>query len=323
MKRQWIWLLTIFIGSIGVAGAAPVAMVAQVNSGAQVKTGGRWSAARLRQMLSAGDQVKAGGSGNVALVMLKTGARYRLSAGQTATIGATTVSGATSIGGLKGPSARVAQSLGGARTGATFARAPQPPSRLKFASEELWISANDRRIAWDIDRNDKTSTQFLFSLFDGTGKLLWSTRTDKKEARYPATLAFSQRVPYIWKLGPFGKDGQRLPNNERWGIVAFLSDADAAQLRADDAEMKKQIHADPTDWSLLLLRSELFRNYGVLGRTIELLDNEIALTDQPEIYATLREAYAEVGPYAQFLSPLFNLVSSDAVAPPGGDAMVK
>src|SRR5881227_1666176 len=106
--------LLLFLSSS--ASADPVAMACHVAGKAEVRTGaGAWQPLRVLQKLEPGAIVRSGAGADAVLVVFATGERFRVASGSQGIVEARTVRGGKSLGALSGPSAAVAQTLGGSR----------------------------------------------------------------------------------------------------------------------------------------------------------------------------------------------------------------
>ncbi|HEX8834581.1 MAG TPA: hypothetical protein VF719_10295, partial [Abditibacteriaceae bacterium] len=97
----------------------------------------------------------------------------------------------------------------------------------------------------------------------------------------------------VWRLAAWGKSGKPLAE-KRWGITTFLSFDDAAVLATDEKELQDAIKAAPEDTSLLVLLAELYRSYGVVGKSLETLEST-TLVAQPGIAEAIKEIYETAG----------------------------
>ncbi len=281
------------------AGAAPVGMVCHMTGQPQMRSGaaGAWQPARLLQKLDAGDALRCGPGAEAVVVLFAGGQRFQVGAGADAVVGANSVQGARSLGALDGPSSRVAATLGGSRAAAVLARPAQSHERLTPTSPG-WHLASERVFSWPPLAN---ADAYTFTLFDGNDNVVWSARVSEASAAYPDDLpALAQKRPYVWRLVPFGRSGKPLPE-ARWGILAFLTQADADRLSADAQELQRQDQANPQDVTALLLLAELYRSYGVLEKTLETLE-DLRLKDEPGITQALDETYGQVSAYARTLA---------------------
>jgi hypothetical protein len=162
-----------------------------------------------------------------------------------------------------------------------------------------WMTDDQRLFAWTPVPGAAT---YSLTLFDQRDNVVWSVRVCEPRVDYPADLpALAARRPYVWRLVPFGSSGKPLAAGDAWGVVTILTAADAAQLRADERELREQAQQVPEDTTFLVLMAELYREYGVLDRTLEILEDP-RLTEQPGIRDALEEAYREISPYARLLA---------------------
>lgn len=261
----------------------------------RAKGGTAWTPLQLRQKLEAGDAVRCGAGAQATLVLFSTGERFQVASGKEAVIDAAAVSGAQSLGALQGPSARVAKSLAGAPTGVVRAR-PAPSHRRLQARGPCWLVEGERKLQWDPEAG---AASYVLTLFDQADNVVWSQRSTAAAAEYPAELApLGMRRPYLWKLTFFGRSGK--PAGSRWGIITFLSAPDAERLAADEKELLATIQAEPADTASRILLADLYQSYGVMERTLEVLD-DLRPSGQPGLLEALDEAYRQVSPLAHML----------------------
>lgn len=240
--------------------------------------------------------------------MFSNGERFEIAGGQ-ATIGAATISGARSLGALGGPSARVAKTLSGSRTGAISARPAQTSQRLRNVDFKGWFPAEQRQF---LLKEVPAATSYSFTLFDRRDNVVWAARTASPQVEYPGDApALRTGFPYVWRAVAYAANGN--PKESQWGVMTFLSAADAQSLQANVAEIEKQLIAQPGpgqpeqlqaggDTSDVVLLAGLYQNYGVMNRTLELLEL-LREKSVPGAQDSLMLAYKEISPYAQMLSP--------------------
>ena len=300
--KHWLVTLVVVLATTNQAVAAPVGMAAQVKGSPQIKAGAAWKPLRLLQRLQAGDTVRCGTGAEAVIVLFGYGHRYKIAAGQEGTVRATAVAGATAMGGLSGPSTRVAMALGGSRSGAFMARpAVRQHGPLSVQTPEPmrgWMPEGERRFQWDAIPN---AAQYSFTLFDRNDAVLWNARVTEPNAEYPAEFpALRSRQPYVWRVTATGKTGRLVPDSS-WGIVTFLSKADADQMTQEAEELQKQAREKPDDLTPLVLLAELYRTYGVHEKVLTVLEDQ-RLAEQAGIKENIDAAYHEVGAYAYALS---------------------
>jgi hypothetical protein len=103
------------------------------------------------------------------------------------------------------------------------------------------------------------------------------------------------------------------PKESQWGVVTFLTAADAQALQGDVAELEEQLVTQPepgqpeqlqaaADASDVVLLAGLYQNYGVMNRALELLEL-LREKNIPGAQDSLMLAYKEISAYAQTLSP--------------------
>lgn len=301
---QWLRSVTAFLCGCGLlfalgmpAMAAPAGSAIGVTGKPEYRAKGAtaWAPLQLRQKLEPGDAVRCGAGAQATLVLFSTGERFQVSAGKEAVIDAAAISGAQSLGALQGPSARVAKALAGAPTGVVRAR-PAPSHRRLQARGPCWLVEGDRKLQWDPEAG---AASYVLTLFDQADNVVWSQRTTEPSAEYPADLApLGFRRPYLWKLTFFGRSGK--PAGSRWGVITFLSAADAERLTADEKDLLAAVQAAPEDATPRLLLADLYQSYGVMERTLEVLD-DLRPSGQPGLLEALDAAYRQVSPMAHML----------------------
>jgi hypothetical protein len=277
--------------------AAPAGMVSDLAGKPEFRAKG--AAARtpqvLRQKVEAGDVVRCGAGAQATVVLFSTGERFQIASGKEATVDTGTVRGGQSQGALKGPSAKVAMALGGAPTGAVRAR-PAPSHRRLMAKGPCWLVEGERKLQWDAEMG---AAGYLVTLYDQADNAVWSQRVTQPSAELPAEASpFGLRRPYLWRLTLFGKSGK--PAGSRWGVITFLSSADAEKLTADEKELQEAIKAAPEDTTSKLLLADLYQSYGVMERTLEVLD-DLRPSGQPGVAEALEEAHRQISPLALLL----------------------
>lgn len=279
------------------ATAAPVAMTCHLQGTPQVRSAGAWGPLRLLQRLSPGDVVRCGAGAQAVLVLFANSQRYRIDAGKQATVSATTVTGAQKLGGLGGASGRIAQNLGNTRVGAYLARPAQSHQRLT-PDFPGYMEEGNRNFTWPAIAGAAT---YSFTLFDQHDNVVWSSRGADTTVEYPADLPYpGLRRPYVWRLTPYGQSGKPQAAS-RWGVVTFLAADDAAALRRDATQLEEEARAKPTDVTPLALLAELYRSYGVLERTLEILEDQ-RLAGQPGRMDTIKEVYGQISKYGRALA---------------------
>jgi hypothetical protein len=240
--------------------------------------------------------VRCDAGGEVVIVCIETAERFKVNPGANAVVEPSKVRGADKVAGLRGPAIRVAKGLGGSQTNAFMARPAQSHQRLTPDSVG-WVLEGERHVQWAAIPG---AASYSFTLFDGADNVVWGTRVTGTSADYPAELPFpALRRAYVWRLAPFGQSGKPVMG-ARWGMITFLSRADAEQLTAEAAELA--VAEEGTDVTSLVMLAELYRSYGVLERTLETLENP-RLSDQPGIREAQDDVYRQVSRYAQILRP--------------------
>ena len=215
--------------------------------------------------------------------------------------------------------------IGGYRTEGfrLVSRTDQSPSRLNPDSPG-WVIGTRPVFRWLSPSKDATS--WTFTLFDSNDNVVWSTRTSDRQEIQPgivigvASFPEEEEVhplleerPYTWMVTAFSQEGNPLPNGRRWGIITPLSQEQADQLQAAvretfgdlanqgnlrDAAVQTQLKNDPSYASSLLTLAFVYRSYGVLQRTIEILQ---ALPD-PAAAEALQSVYQEISQFGRQLA---------------------
>ncbi len=301
--KHWIiaWLL---FGCVP-AQAAPVGMACRLTGKPELRAAnaGTWMPLRLLQKLETGDHVRCGAGAEAILVLFGSGERFQVVAGAEGSVKTGKVEGAKSLGGLNGPSAEAAKTLVGARTGAfvsRLSRAPLAPSRLtrNFTG---WIAEGDRTFAWD---SVPEAADYSFTLIDANGYVLWNTRTAEAHADYPSdSPALAPRRAYLWRLVPYGKSGLARDKDIRWGVVTTLTRVDGEKLQVEAVKLTALIKKSPNDDTLRALLAEKYRDYGVLMRTLETLE-DMRTAGQEGAQEAWEETVGQAGWYARLLAGL-------------------
>lgn len=275
----------LFLFSSALAFADPAGMAAHVKG--PVEAGGK--PVKLLQRLEPGTQVKVGAGGEAVIVLFGNGARYKVGAGQTATVNANAVAGGQKMADLGGPSAGVVQMLGGSRVGAVVSRVGSSLQRL-IPDSPGYLETGLPQFIWQPSTGGKSYT---FTLFDAADNILWSTRTDATSAAYPATaMALVEKRPYLWRITAFGASGK--PVESRSGLITILTPADAAQVRDLETNLRAQAKATGDSTPLLLL-ADTYRTYGMAGKALEVLD-ELSQADEPGVDDARADVYATLSP---------------------------
>jgi hypothetical protein len=281
----------------GSAGAA-VGIASHLSGQAEFRAaeGGAWKPLKLLQRLDSGDAVRVPPGSEAVVVLFSNAQRFKVNPGATAVLESDTVKGANKVGNLSGPGMRVAKAMAGSRMDAFLARPAQSHERLtpQFPG---YLLEGDRHFEW---QPVPGAASYSFSLFDTYDNVVWSARVASTSAEYPADLPyFMLRRPYVWRLSPFGKTGKPVPG-ARWGVITFLSTADTDQLKQEVKQLEDLAKAEPTDTTPLVLLAELYRDYGVLDRTLETLEDP-RLSKEPGILDAQNQTYAQISRYAQTL----------------------
>jgi hypothetical protein len=289
--------------------AEPVAMVVHLAGHAKVTRGGGELPARLLLKLEPKDRVRCSAGSEVGIVMVTGGKRFLLAGDQTGTVTEIGVDGAKPMAGLRGPSLEAANKLAGTQAGVNFAR-PRGSAAVDLVTDfKGWLPAGTRQFRWnakdrfqvDTGRGAKLPSSCTFSVFDRTGYLVWSAHTTTSEVDYPADLPpLETGVPYTWRLDAFGEDGRPLRDKLPWGIVTFLDDDHARQLKEQTADLEKQIAEHPTDATAKVLLAETYHRFGVLMQAVRLVDQVVEPGDDD--LSAQRALYEEAGSLALLLS---------------------
>lgn len=306
-------LLGVSIFSLGIAAlaahAAPVGMAAQVKGKVEVESGGKKAPLKLLGRVESGDVVHCDNGAQAIIVFFKGGARYQIPANKSVTIGVGEVVGAPEMKmtAMTGPSAAVVQKLGNARVGAVMARPGTSFQRLK---EDFpgWLPLDKPKFNWLTLNGAATYT---FTLFDAYDNVVWSVKTKDLSADYPADAPeLRAERPYLWRLSGFGESGKPVQDS-RCGLVTFLPPASGATLTKMTGELQAQIKELETQKdeskgsdakTALLLLAEVYRGSGVLGRTLEILEDE-RLVKEDGITEAKNEILNTLSPFARALMP--------------------
>ena len=301
--RRLLNVIAITACTAGIANANPVGMVCYLSGSAQVHKASGWGNATMLERLEPGDTLRCSGGAQAVVVIFASGARYRVTG--TGTVGAGGVSGGQALAGLSGPSAQVAQQLGGARTGAFGMRGgTEAPKRLYKTDPGYWIEG-DKSFHWDPVEN---AASYSFTIFDCLDNIVWSIRTTDTAVQYPdnlppllTTMPNTRIRPYVWRLCSFGASGKPIGGGASWGVFSVLSKADADALQSNANAFQTQLAATPADPTTLPLEMELYREYGDYQTMIELWDQP-QLRDNPGRLAAMTDIYREISRYAQALA---------------------
>ncbi len=297
LKPLFLWSLSLISFSLCnlAADAAPVGMAAELKGNVQVESGGKKAPLKLLGRVESGDVVYCGAGAQAIIVLFSGGARYQIGANQSATVGATKVVGASEMKGLNGASATVAQKLGNARVGAVMARPAQTFERLE-PEFPGWLPLDKPKFKW---LPLGGATTYTFTLFDQYDNVVWMVQTDKLTADYPADApALREQRPYLWRLSGVGNSG-KLVQDSRYGLVTFLSETDGAALAKTAADLKTQAQ-NATDNTPLLMLIEAYRDKGVIGRALEVFDEE-KLRNVEGIADAKNDVFNSLSPFARGL----------------------
>ena len=293
-----------FIASVCLSnvGGAQVAMIAHLNGKVEVRLEGQsdWKSARLMQKLYRGADIRCGDSGEATFVVLKTGERFLLEESGRGKVGADSISGGRSLGGLRGASALAAKTLGGSRVGAALSRDIMPDSAIepKFRG---WFNVEAPKFHWVPVAG---ASQYTFTLFYGDGNVVWSARTSSENADFPAELpSLLTARPYIWRTTAFGKSGRPLADGSRWGVVTFLTEEQEKTLLAETEPLMKQMKEEPKSPEPVIILAEKYRLAGVYQRTLECI-GALRLLNEPagSVEAARKATYSEIGRLAELFS---------------------
>lgn len=305
MRASWTIFITVALLA-GAARANPVGMAYAASGGAQYKHGSSWQPLTPMTRLAAGDGVRCPAGGQVAIVLFISGKRYKM-AGGTGTIMSNTVIGAQSLGGLSGPSARIAQQLSGARTGAAGARGLTSGAQRLENNFPGWILDLNRTFRWNADGSRDGVASYSFTLFDSADNIVWSTTTTETSVTCPESLSFNvtqpyQRIrPYVWRLTALNATGRPVGGSSKWGIFSVLTRENVATLQSQMQSLEAQHKAAPGDPLPLVLEADLCRQYGVYQKSLEIWD-EPALYNCPGKQQAINDLYKEISRYAQALA---------------------
>lgn len=296
--KQWIGLLCLMLFLVGSATAAPVGMVTHLIGKAEFRPaqGGDWKAIRLMNRLDAGDNVRCLADSEVTITLFASAEQCTVAAGTTVTLEARLVKGAQRISGLHGSSVQIARAMTGDRPNGFFARPAQSHQRLQ-PNYPGWILEGERQFSWPAVPR---AVSYTFTLFDQNDNVVWSQRVTANHADYPEELPyFALRRAYVWRLIPFGGSGKPL-SDSRWGVLTFLTSQDADELTRQARDLEEQAKEAGKDVTPLVLLAELYRSYGVLEKTLEILERP-ELENQEGVKEAQEEVYAQVSQYARML----------------------
>ena len=104
-----------------------------------------------------------------------------------------------------------------------------------------WLPVSDTQLLmWFNNFRQMAAAQYSFTIFDRAGNVLWNVRTTERQAEMPADIAeLETRTPYIWRLTCFSDDGR--PKRHVWGMVTFLTPAEAADLQSDARDLRHSL----------------------------------------------------------------------------------
>lgn len=296
----------------GNALAASVGMACHLVGKPEVRSGGEsWRPLRMLQKFEAGDTVRCGTGATAVIVLFKSGERFKVGAGGTGVVQANSVGGAQSLGALQGPSERVARTLSGSRSGAIMARDVTAPITLTPQAPG-WIVDTERVLEWTPGK----AVHYTFALFNRES-VVWTQKVTTPRLQLPPTLELQQRVPYVWRVVAFDKSnrtGLPVERNAHWGVITFLSPADAKKLSEDVQLLREQMQQNKDDdTTVAALLAELYREYGVLQKTISLLE-DVPLLGSPGSKEAADEAYSQIGLYGLLFGRKEDVSSSFAPA---------
>ena len=277
------------------AWAAPVGMAAQVKGSVTLKKADKEVPLKLLGRVESGDIVRTGAGAQAIIVLFDGGARYQIGAGQSATIRPGQVMGATKMAGMSGPSAAVAQKLGGARVGAVMARPARTVERMtpQFPG---WLPLDKPKFEW---LPLTGALNYTFTLFDQFDNVIWSVQTDKLFAEFPTQApALREQRPYLWRLSGFGTTGRPVQDS-RFGLVTFLSPTEGEALNKLASELQVQAR-NAEDKTPLFMLAEAYREKGVLGRTVEVLEEE-SLRDEEGLEGAKSDVTQALSPFTRAL----------------------
>jgi hypothetical protein len=310
MRKIFLVFLVMLCAARSARAAEAVAMLFHIAGTVEMRThtSDTWGSAHVLQRLNSGDQIRCAPGAQAGIVILADGSRYLATAGAPVLIQATRVQGAQPLGKPQGLSARAAEKLAGARTGASMSRLPVAPQDLVYHFDG-WLPAGMRKFAWN-DPNEFApfdAATYSFTLFDHDGNVVWSVRTARKEAEAPADIPdFVTERPYLWRLTGYSEKGIVLKSQQAWGMVTFLTDTQAEELQSDVKDLQAQRTAlkqvgirEPRENAAALsdlryytaLTAAFYRQHGVMMGAFDLLFGESMDTDT---------IYQEVGGLALF-----------------------
>mgnify|MGYP001283809969 FL=1 len=298
--------LMVVLAFAGRALADAVAVVVSLSGSPTVRVGGTGAERPLKlfEKLETGDVVRCDGASEAILNL--SGARYKVAGGNTATVTADGVRGGQKTSSLKGPSSRLVGGMVAARTSGLLGRPGTSYSPITPAYPG-YLKEGTRKIDW---APVPGAAQYDFTLADTLGNIVYHARETETAVTLPEEVLAQIRPasPYVWRLAPLGKTGKAIAQAAvRWGVLTFLSDADAATLEAEAKELRSEITPDDTTAVVLLI--ELYRQKGVYDKVLELL-SEAALSQEqngqmaakPGVVEERERAYKALGPFAYMLA---------------------
>ncbi len=272
--------------------AAPVGMAAHVSGTVTLNHEGKALPLRLLQRLEPGDTVQAGAASGAVLVLFGDGSRFQVGPGGRATVTGNGITGAQKMAAFAGPSAGVVKLLGGSRVGAAISRQANSLQRL-LPNSPGWIEAGQTHLDW---LPIAGAAYYTFTLFDQHDNVVWSGKAGAPSVSDPALAGLQPKRPYLWRLAGFTTGGKPLPE-ARSGLITFLAPEDIKTLSASAADLNAPAPAG-NDTTPLLLLAELYRSYGVVGKTLEVLEDE-RLRNEPGAGEAHAQVIAEQSAFVQ------------------------
>jgi len=297
---------TAVVALTSVVHASPVAMASNMVGKPTFKSGGgAWKPLGVLQRLSPGDVVKCGPGQQAIIMMFTDGIRFKIASGSSGTIEPTSVRGGVSVGDMGGATIRVAKAMTGLDTQPFLARAVTEAQELVLHNNGIIVQGTK---SITVNSPDSGVASYQLTLFNQSGNVLWSTRSDSPTIDLPADLPVATHKPYVWTLTEFGQSGKPQPVL-RWGVATFLSQTDADQLTADAAAMESQAATGDDHVSPLLMESELYRQSGVYQGSLRVL-SALKSAGQPGIPEAIADLCKQVSPYAGLLNDLHKSAAS-------------
>ncbi|MDQ2732474.1 MAG: hypothetical protein M3Y56_12510 [Armatimonadota bacterium] len=262
---------------------------------------------RWNQAVAWGSHIRCSGGSQADVVLFANGRRYRIGPGSDATIYAEAVAGPVVqfLGRVSGPGGAVAGVVNGRMGGAVTIGSRIPIiAPILLNNRAAWALDSTPTFAWTPGGE---ADHFLFTLFNKSGDILWSEKTQAATITYPMTAdgvpRLKNNVPYVWEATAYGQSGRPLSSASRWGIVTLLSADDQAKLQDIVRPLEDTIRQHPADLVSISLLIQVYESFGVLARPADMLINDVDRTQHMrEIDDALYDVYRRAGIMALALS---------------------